>query len=368
MKREGFALLLLNACESLDKRILDILKNEEVGLDRFWEEGPDLWKKLPITDNVRTRLIQLKNDGWVEAECERCGLLGIKVVTILDDLYPERLREAPWAPLSLYVKGQWPLCGSFVGVVGTRRCSSYAFRVAHSLGAKLARSGVVPVSGGAKGIDGAVHSGAIDSNGPTVAILGTGVDKVYPRGHERLFDNITREGTLLSEYPLGTGASNWRFPKRNRIISAISEKLVVVEAPLKSGAMITARYAMELGREVWAVPGRIDENVARGSNGLIYDGAYPLVEIKYFMDSLSGGQLDFFSDGNFDVNTTGMSDDQVRILSLLSEKGERTVDNIVSECKMSAAEVLNSLGLLLARGDVYPSGPGRWSASLKSKS
>lgn len=367
MRKETLALLLLNGCESLDKRILGILEKENISLENFWDQGVTLCEKLPVSDKVKKRLIQMKKDNWAEAEFEKCSLHNLKVIPVFDNLYPEKLRETPWAPLILYIKGQWPLQGSFVGVVGTRRCTSYAFQVANSLGRSLSSAGLVPVSGGAKGIDGAVHSGALDSRGPTISVLGTGVDMVYPRGHEKLFENIAREGALLSEYPLGTGAASWRFPKRNRIISAISEKLVVVEAPIRSGAMITARYSMELGREVWAVPGRISENVSRGSNGLIFDGAYPLIDINIFMDSFSGKQLDFFSDHNNSEKSDEISDEQNNILSLLKEKGERTVDNIVSECKMSAAEVLNSLGLLVARGEIYSSGPGRWSASLKNE-
>jgi DNA processing protein len=364
MKSSLAALLILNACETLDKRILDVLGSKDIDPGVFWEEGPSLWDSLPLTDNVRKKLRSFRKDNWVESELERCEKLNVRPITILDDLYPKQLKETPWAPLVLYVKGHWPLDSSAVGVVGTRRCSSYAGRVSHALGEKLAISGFVPVSGGAKGVDGAVHSGAIDLDSPTVAVLGTGVDRVYPRGHEQLFERICDKGALVTEYPLGTGPAGWRFPKRNRIIAGLSEKVVVVEAPLRSGAMITARYAMEIGRDVWAVPGRIDERVARGTNGLIFDGAYPLIDIDMFLKSFAGGQLALFNTTLSSGKAALKEDDEDPVLSLLREKGERTVDNLASECKMSAAEVLNSLGLLAARGEVYPSGPGRWSASV----
>lgn len=364
MKSSLAALLILNACETLDKRILGVLGANDVDEVSFWEEGPSLWDSLPLTDNIKEKLRNFRKDNWVESELERCEKLDVRPITIHNDLYPEQLKETPWAPLVLYVKGNWPPGSSAVGVVGTRRCSSYARRVSHTLGEKLAISGIVPVSGGAKGVDGSVHSGAIDLDSPTVAVLGTGVDIVYPRGHEQLFDRICDRGALVTEYPLGTGPAGWRFPKRNRIIAGLSEKVVVVEAPIRSGAMITARYAMEIGRDVWAVPGRIDERVSRGSNGLIFDGAYPIIDIEIFMKSFAGCQLDLFNSLLSSGKAVVKEDDEDPVLSLLREKGERTVDNLASECKMSAAEVLNSLGLLAARGEVYPSGPGRWSASI----
>jgi len=366
MNYELLALLLLNACESLDKRIIEAMDSKGISLSEVWNGTEEILNVLPVTEHVKRKLAGLRSGNWVTAELERCDKAGVEVVTIRDKEYPELLREIPTAPLLLYVKGSWPLNVDCIGVVGTRRCSPYGARVAHMLGEGLASAGVVSVSGGAKGIDGSVHSGAIDAKGATVAILGTGVDIVYPRGHETLFDKIcVCGGALVSEYPMGTPAAGWRFPKRNRIIAGMSERLVVAEAPLRSGAMITARSAMEIGRDIWAVPGRIDENVSRGSNGLIFDGAFPLIDMETFMNTFSKEQLELFSRVRNPAEPESMTGAQRMVFSVLKEKGERTVDNIASECKMSAAEVLNSIGLLVAGGNVYPSGPGRWSASLK---
>lgn len=366
MNNELMAFLLLNACETLDRRVLKVLDLQGITLSEIWNGGKEILENLPVTAHVKTKLMEFAGNGWAETELERCGRAGIKLVPITCKTYPSLLKEVPTAPLLLYIKGQWPPDGRCVSVVGTRRCSSYGIRVAHMLGEELASVGLTPISGGAKGIDGSVHSGALDADGATVAVLGTGVDIVYPGGHEHLFDKISAgAGALISEYPLGTRAAGWRFPKRNRIIAGMSEKLIVVEAPLRSGAMITAKYAMELGREVWSVPGRIGENVSRGSNGLIFDGAYPLIDVETFIGSFSEEQLNLFRNVQRPSKPESITDAQEKILSLLREKGERTVDNIASECKMSAAEVLNSIGLLVAVGNVYPSSPGRWSASLK---
>jgi DNA processing protein len=178
----------------------------------------------------------------------------------------------------------------------------------------------------------------------------------------------------VSEYPLGTPGRGWLFPRRNRIIAALSSHLVVVEAPERSGAIITARLAGEMGRELWAVPGRIDEKVCRGSNALLADGAFPLVQVEQFVDLLrprssssEEGQLSFFGaedgmpeeeDGVFST----LSADETRLLRLLRERGDRTIDNMAAEGTMSPARISAALAVLCARGLVYESGPGRWRA------
>ncbi len=311
-----------------------------------------------VSDAVAGRLKKLAQENWVDRELERCEKLGLSLLYWGGDDYPQRLNQIADPPAALYVKGCWPEVENSVSIVGTRRCSDYGFRTALRLGQALAQAGAVVVSGGARGIDGAAHSGALDGGGPTVAVLGNGVDRVWPRGHEELFDRIAGQGALVSEYPLGTPGTAWRFPRRNRIIAGLVRRVVVVESPLKGGSMHTARYAMEMGRELWAVPGRIDEKICEGSNRLLFEGATPLVGLPEFLESFCGlGQLELFPGPQLEGKAQ-------ELLKCLQEQGDLTVDQLALKTGQSLGELQLYLIELQSQGLVYPSGPGRWRASL----
>jgi DNA processing protein len=215
-------------------------------------------------------------------ELERLRALGGADVLVLDDgAYPSLLREIADPPLTLYVRGAWEACfeAPCVAVVGSRRCSTYGQNVALMLGRDLAARGVTVVSGLARGIDAAAHRGALEASGRTVAVLGTGVDEVYPREHRRLAAEILeRGGALVSQFPLGTPPVAENFPYRNRIISGLSLGTVLVEAAENSGSLITARLALEQSREVFAVPGNITSRNSFGTNYLIKGAGAKLVQ------------------------------------------------------------------------------------------
>ncbi|HSL24382.1 MAG TPA: DNA-processing protein DprA [Vicinamibacterales bacterium] len=191
-----------------------------------------------------------------------------------DPRYPPQLAAIPDAPDELWVRGDLEalLCPS-VAIVGSRAASQYAVEVATALAFDLVRSGVVVVSGMARGVDGAAHQGALDAGGRTVAVLGCGVDVAYPAEHRQLMDRIVESGCVISEFPPGTAPHQHHFPLRNRIISGLSRAVVVVEAGEKSGSLITARWALEQGRDVMAVPGNALSGRNRGSHALLKDGA-----------------------------------------------------------------------------------------------
>lgn len=192
--------------------------------------------------------------------------------------YPPCLLDLDAPPAGLYLRGDAAALVAFhelprVAVVGTRRASSYGLAAAAEIAGVFARSGVCVLSGLALGVDGRAHRAALEGRGLTVAVLGCGIDVVYPRRHRDLYSRVERGGALISEYPPGTLPTPWAFPERNRLLAALSDAVVVVEAPLRSGALITAERAMELGREVFAVPGPILGGGSDGCNRLIYDGA-----------------------------------------------------------------------------------------------
>jgi len=194
------------------------------------------------------------------------------VLAPADPGYPALLRAIHDPPARLYVRGSIPP-GPTVAIVGSRRATGYGRRVAHAIARDLASLGVIIVSGLARGIDAAAHRGALAAGGTTVAVMATGLDRIYPSEHEELAADIARTGALMTEAVPGTAPQPGRFPVRNRIISGLSLGVVIVEAAERSGALITARMALEQGREVFAVPGSIENPLTHGSHRLIQDGA-----------------------------------------------------------------------------------------------
>ncbi|MFN0121168.1 MAG: DNA-processing protein DprA [Blastocatellia bacterium] len=209
------------------------------------------------------------------AEIERLESLGASVVTIEDEEYPPLLREIYDPPIALYVRGDLRVLRETpcLAVVGSRRSSTYGVNASESLARGLAEQGVTIVSGLARGIDAAAHRAALAAGAPTVGVIGTGLDVVYPKDHDKLTDEIAATGAVLTEFPLGTPPLAQNFPYRNRILSGLCFGALIVEAAEHSGSLITARQAMEQGREVFAVPGNITSQTSFGPNFLIKDGA-----------------------------------------------------------------------------------------------
>lgn len=224
---------------------------------------------------LQAALLADKSLDRAEKVLEDCARDGQFLLTMDDAGYPARLRNIYDPPLLLYGKGSLPLFDDEVAVtvVGTRDCTPYGVRAASQLGYELARQGALLVSGMAKGIDGEALKGALRAGGFTAAVLGGGADVVYPAANRRLYEDIAATGVLLSEYPPQTLPEAWHFPVRNRIISGLSVAAVVVEAPVKSGALITAENAMEQGRDVFAIPGPVDAPNSAGCHRLIREGA-----------------------------------------------------------------------------------------------
>jgi DNA processing protein len=216
-----------------------------------------------------------------EEEIERARIIGVEILPLDDGVYPTLLREIFDPPITLYVKGAWSECleQPAVAMVGSRRSSTYGQNAATMLARDLAQRGITIISGLARGIDAAAHRGALAAGGRTVAVMGTGLDQVYPRDHKKLADEILKSGgALVSEFPLETPPAPQNFPYRNRVISGLSLGVVIVEAAENSGSLITARLAMEQNREVFAVPGNITSRNSFGPNYLIKGAGAKLVQ------------------------------------------------------------------------------------------
>ena len=237
--------------------------------------------RVEVSDPVRSRLAD------ADACLDRLGRLGVEVVFREDPAYPRHLAELPGAPDILFVRGALALEPG-VALIGTRRCTTYGRRLAHAFGAALAACGWPVVSGLARGIDGSAHCGTVEAGGTAVAVLGSGSDVIYPAEHRSLHDQIVAGGgAVITEYPPGTPPEGWRFPLRNRIISGLSEIVVVVESAVTGGALVTASAALEQGRTVLAVPGDVTRASSVGCNLLIRDGAVPILGADDLVEAVS---------------------------------------------------------------------------------
>ena len=269
-------------------------------LERF-SDPEDLYRTeefshIPELSSEMTEQFENKDLSEARKILMDCKRLQIGVLTMQDAGYPRRLRNISDPPLVLYYKGYLPDFEEqpAIGVVGTRKATAYGMHHATRLARQITACGGLVVSGGAAGIDTAALQGALDIGGSTIAVLGCGVDVIYPKSNRVLFQRVEESGCILSEYPPGTQPRPWHFPERNRIISGLSNGVLVVEAPKSSGALITARDALDQGRDVFVVPGNIDNPACEGSNELLreyaaavmsgwdvmreYEGAYPCVE------------------------------------------------------------------------------------------
>lgn len=252
-----------------------------------WTAPADALRAAGLGEKIVENLVQLRSSLSLDRLAERLESTGISVVILTDENYPSRLKEIDQPPPVLYLRGEIKPDDEWaVAVVGTRRVTAYGRQVAEDIAGVLARNGVTVVSGLARGIDALAHQAALASGGRTLAVLGSGVDRIYPSEHRGLAERIVASGALVSDYAPGTPPDASNFPPRNRLISGLAMAVVVVEAGRTSGALITAAFAADQGREVFAVPGNITAPQSQGTNRLIRDGAHPLLDPEEVLETL----------------------------------------------------------------------------------
>lgn len=289
----------------------------------------------------------LRFSGWDEVRKElHCAFdAGIEVLPYDDPDYPPRLRAIADPPSFLYVKGEIrPEDANAIAVVGSRNASPYGLKMARDLCHALAALGFTVVSGMARGIDGQAHEAALSAGGRTIAVLGSGADVVYPREHKALYQRIGENGAVISEFPLGTPPLAQNFPYRNRLISGLALGVVVVEATEKSGSLITARLALEQGREVFAVPGEAGRSRSRGTHGLIRQGAKLVEGVEDILEEVAPqlvGALKKDARGPA-LRAAGLGADAQRVLELIGAEALH-VDEIAERSGLSPARVLEIL-------------------------
>ena len=329
---------------------------------------------LLTEDITRQQAKLLKNHDLSAAEriLADCQRLDQRILTIQDAAYPNRLRNIYDPPCLLYWRGKMPVLDeeAAIAVVGTRTCTPYGEVCAEKLGYGLASGGAVVVSGLAAGIDGAAARGALRAGGTVVGVAGCGLDVRYPYENRYLYEDVAAAGILLSEYPPGASADGWHFPVRNRILSGLSIAALVVEAPEKSGALITANAAMEQGRDVFAVPGPIDAPASLGCNRLIQEGAGLVIDARDILECyearfpeklrLKEARKEPASLGYQALEKTepkevppsvrlldmGLTDDQIALLRVLSDEEPALVDDLIELTGIPTRRVLSALTML----------------------
>jgi DNA processing protein len=256
-------------------------------LETAWQSAPDALLSAGLSARLVERVIQMRSTLDLESLMYQIETQGFRVLTWEDNDYPRRLLQIDQPPPVIYLNGELTEEDDWsVAIVGTRRVTPYGRQITEQIATCLAQNGITVVSGLARGVDAIAHQAALKAGGRTIAVLGSGVDRVYPPEHQALADKIADQGAVLSDYALGTPPESANFPPRNRIISGLSAAVVVVEAGETSGALITAEFAVEQGREVFAVPGSILAPQSKGPNRLIQQGAHPLLNPRDVLEAL----------------------------------------------------------------------------------
>jgi DNA processing protein len=318
-------------------------------LELAWKAAPIELARAGLGRKVIERIVQARANVDLEKLWARIEAQGIKILTWEDEVYPQRLKEIDQPPPVLYFRGDYLPDDLFaVAIVGTRRVTAYGRQITEELAGYLASNGITIISGLARGVDGIAHQTALKAGGRTIAVLGSGVDKIYPPEHRALAENMIQRGAIVSDYPPGTPPDAANFPPRNRIVSGLSLAVVVIEAGETSGALITAEFAAEQGREVFAVPGSILAPQSKGTNRLIQNGALPLLSVNDLMQALN---LTRMGEQKAARKTLPSDETEARLMAVLSDEPLH-VDEIRNQTELPIEKVSATLALMELKGMV----------------
>jgi len=303
-----------------------------------------------ISAGLAMSIVKVRNQIDIEAELKKNKEKQINIITIDNPDYPLMLKDIYDSPAILYYKGNYSasLFEKSLAIVGTRSATIYGREIAKNLAGELVKQGITVVSGMAAGIDTAAHKGALTAGGKTVAVPGCGADIIYPASNKELYWEIVKNGLVLSEYPPETMPEAGRFPARNRIISGLCRGVIIIETPEKSGALITADFALEQGREVFAVPGNINNPKNKGCHNLIRQGAILITETKDILDEL-GWSEQFIKSSPKDKSPINLTDKEQKIYSLLGD-GPVHIDVILEKSGINSSEIMQILMMLELKG------------------
>ena len=334
-------------------------------LEAAWKAAPIELARAGLSGKVIERILQARQNVDLEKLWLKIESQGIKILTWEDETYPQRLKEIEQPPPVLYIRGDYLPDDLFaVAIVGTRRVTPYGRQITEELSAYLATNGITVISGLARGVDAIAHQTAVKAGGRTIGVLGSGVDKIYPPEHRGLAEKMMAQGAIVSDYAPGTPPDAANFPPRNRIVSGLSLAVVVIEAGETSGALITAEFAAEQGREVFAVPGSILAPQSKGTNKLIQNGALPLLSVNDLMQA-----LDLTRMGEHKAARKAIPSDETeaRLMNVLGEEPLH-VDEIRNQTELPIEKVSATLALMELKGMVRQVGGMNYVAVREAQS
>jgi DNA processing protein len=318
-------------------------------LEVAWKAATAELAEAGLGSKVIERVIQARETVDLEKLCKKIESQGIQIITWEDESYPQRLKEIDQPPPVLYIRGEYLPDDLFaVAIVGTRRVTAYGRQITEELSSFLATNGITVISGLARGVDAIAHQSTLKAGGRTIAVLGCGVDKIYPPEHRGLAEQMMEQGAVVSDYAPGTPPDASNFPPRNRIISGLSLAVVVIEAGETSGALITAEFAAEQGREVFAVPGSILAPQSKGTNKLIQRGALPLLSVDDLMQALD---LTRMGEHKAARKLIPANETEARLMSVLGSEPLH-VDEIRNQTELPIEKVSATLALMELKGMV----------------
>lgn len=340
-----------NQCQKINWQRLSGLLKYFNSLESAWKADVFELKNAGIENNVLEELTELKRKFDPEKELENLEKQGIRVLTIKDEEYPKLLSEIFSPPWLLYIRGEIKKEDEFaLSVVGTRKMTDYGKQVTEEIAYDLAKSGITIISGLASGIDTCAHKSSLEAGGRTIAVLGSGIDdkSIFPQSNLALASKIERLGAIISEYPPGYPSLRQNFPARNRIVAGLSLGVLVTEAPEDSGALITAKFALEQNREIFAVPGNIYSRNSFGPNNLVKMGAKPVTNFKDILDELS---LNLAIDYKKAEEIIAETPEEAKLLEYLSREPMH-IDILVQETGFEAGLVNSTLTVMEMKGKV----------------
>jgi DNA processing protein len=305
--------------------------NKAGGAKRLWNMSRKSLAGLGLDAASVENFCCFRNAIDLDVEFSKLRHNDVKMITDKDIEYPKQLKDSPWHPGALFVKGKTIQYKHGIAIVGSRKATTYGKNMAYELAHDLAESGITIISGGARGIDSCAHRGALDAGKPTFSVLGCGLDIAYPPENKKLFSEIGTNGALLSEYPPGTPPLPYHFPIRNRVVAGMSDAVVVVEASVKSGALLSADFAFEFGRDVFSMPGYSKSEVSKGTNKLIKQGAYLIENANDILEALG-------IDNHINENKQLLKVNERDFLSKLGWES-LSIDQIMNETMLSIAQI-----------------------------
>lgn len=334
-------------------------------MEAAWNSSPADLAEAGLGAKVIERVLAARETVSLDKVWERIESQGIKILTWGDENYPSRLKEIDQPPPVMYIRGEYLLDDLFaVAIVGTRKVTPYGRQVTEDLASFLAANGMTVISGLARGVDAIAHQTALKAGGRTIGILGSGVDKIYPPEHRGLAEQMIERGAIISDYAVGTPPEASNFPPRNRIISGLSLAVVVVEAAETSGALITAEFAAEQGREIFAVPGSILAPQSKGTNRLIQKGALPLLTPDDLMQALDLTRIGAQKSAR---KILPADETEARVLSVLGSEPLH-VDEIRNQADLPIEKISATLAMMELKGMVRQIGGMNYVAMRETQS